>query len=547
MCAQRFADTVALAICEGIATPVTLGVYLRVKYGCWDELSVMEVRPSDYNDPSTYYADRIAVDLLRKDQSLPTTWNRRDAAIQNFWKAEHSCYRANERLAPYLEGLSHPSCDEAILRFLRLCRKYVRHLIGSRVTFDSLEGRFGPGSTFGDRGLYTTLPDKMQSQPTVNDGGTTWLQSWSQTAWGRTCAAAGRDEVVVRGNRYLTVPKDCRKDRGIAVEPSINVYYQLSLGKLMRRRLSARGLDLDYGQDVHRQVACEASKEGHMCTIDLSNASDTVSRNLVELLVPSEWHEALSSLRCSHTLLDKHWVKLEKFSSMGNGYTFELETTLFAAICAAVLEANGVEPVFGENVLVFGDDIIVPTSLGSEVLAALKFLGFEANREKSFLSGPFRESCGGDYFLGVDVRPHYIKEDVAEPQHLIALANALWRLREKAQGRTKQALHRARFKVLDALPSHIRSLRGPDVLGDIVIRDDESLWRPRIQHSIRYFKAYLPVRKDPVSWKHFHPDVVLATALYLAGSRATIRERLFEGITPRDWISGYKVKEVPCS
>jgi len=548
MSAQRLVDTVVLRLCEDIATPVSLGVYLRIKYGCWDELSVMEVRPSDYPSANSYYADRVVVDMLRKDQSLPTSWDRREAATQNFWKAERSCYRANERLAPYLEGVSHPSCEEAVSRFIRLCRKNVRFLLGSSPPpVENLQGRFGPGSTFGDRGKLITLPDKMQSQPTVNNGGTTWLQTWGQTAWGKSCAASKRDEVIVRGNRFLTVPKDCRKDRGIAVEPSINVYYQLALGRVMRRRLASRGLDLDFGQEVHRRVACEASKEGHMCTIDLSNASDTVCNNLVKLLLPTDWYEALSSLRCQFTLVDNHWVRLEKFSSMGNGYTFELETVLFAAIAAAVLEHHDVPPNFGGNVLVFGDDIIVPSSLGPEVLAALKFFGFAANEDKTFLDGPFRESCGGDYFLGADVRPHYIKEEVTEPQHLIVLANALWRLRKKAQGKLSESLRIVRFKVLDQLPSHIRALRGPEELGDCVIWDDESFWRPRIQHSVRYFDAYLPVRGDPVSWKYFDPDVVLATALYLAGSRADSQDDISRGISSRGDVTGYRIKRVSFS
>jgi len=550
MSARRLVDTVAQRICEGVATPISLGVYLRIKYGCWDELSMMEVRPSNYSSAETYFADRVVVDLLRKDESLPTSWDRREAALVNFWKAEKSCYRANERLSPYLEGASHPLFDPAIGRFLRLCRKNVRLLLGSSpLDAQALRGRFGPGSTYGDRGRLISLPDKMQSQPTVNSGGTTWLQTWSQSAWGRACAASGRSEILVRGNRFSTVPKDCRKHRGIAVEPSINVFYQLSLGRAMRHRLHRRGLDLDNGQDIHKRVACEASKEGHMCTIDLSNASDTVSKSLVELLLPTPWYEALTSLRATSTLVDGHWVKLEKFSSMGNGYTFELETTLFAAIAAAVLELRG-EPVeFGRNVLVFGDDIIVPTSSSSDLLAALKFLGFQANAEKTFVDGPFRESCGGDYFLGADVRPHYIKEEVTEPQHLIVLANALWRLREKAIGvGLHAALTRARFMVLDQLPTRIRSLRGPRELGDIVIWDHEHTWRPRIRHGIRYFDGYTPVRGDPVSWKYFHPDVVLATALFLSGSRADSSDNVGrDGVSLPDSVTGYKVREVPFS
>lgn len=542
MRAQRLVDNVALTICEGVASPVSLGVYLRIKYGCWDDLSVMEIRPSNYLKALDYFADCVVVELLRKDQSLETTWDRRKAALDNFWNAERSCFRANERLAPYLEGVSHPSCDEAILRFVRKIRKNVRFLIGDSVP-DDPKGRHGPGSTFGDRGQCATVPDKMQSQPTVNNSGTVWLQQWSLTAWGRTCAAAERDELIVRGNRFTTVPKDAKKDRGIAIEPSVNVFYQLALGQVIRRRLKMRGIDLAHAQEIHKQVACEASKEGHLSTIDLSNASDTVCTNLVKLMLPEAWYEALTSLRSGFTLVDNNWVRLEKFSSMGNGYTFELETVVFLAICMTAMESNGVEPQLGINLLVYGDDIIVPSDMSSEVLAALKFFGFTPNASKTFVSGSFRESCGGDYFLGVDVRPHYIKEELSEPQHLIVLANALWRLRKKfGHGSVYNALGKARFKVLDQLPEKIRSLRGPEALGDLVIHDDEAYWRPRIRHSIREFKAYLPVAKRRVGWQHFSPDVVLASAVYYAGQRQSSSDDLGHlGVSPRDPVTGYVI------
>lgn len=548
---RRFSDTTASAICEGVATARALGVYLRLKYECWDELAVMAISPNDYVTPEAYYADRIVVDLLRKDASLPTSFDRKAEALKNFWIAEHSCYRANERLAPYLEGRTHPDHDEALARFMRVLRKNVRLLIGSEPP-DYVPGRFGPGSTYGDKGQNATLPDKMQSRPTVNNGGTRWLQEWSVTAWGKACAAAKRDEVIVRGNRFLTVPKDCRKDRGIAVEPSINVFYQLALGRALRHRLARSGVNLDYAQDIHRQVACEASKEGHMSTIDLSNASDTVCANFVKLALPDAWYEELNSLRSTHTLVGNHWVLLEKFSSMGNGYTFELETVLFMAICCAVLEIRGDTPLPGVNIHVFGDDIIVPSQYSEDVLAALNFLGFKPNEDKTFVNGPFRESCGGDYFLGADVRPHYIKEDVTEPQHFIALANALWRLREKLSDDScnvslRRALLRARFKCLDQLPIKVRSCKGPSHLGDLVIHDHENTWRPRVRHSIRYFDCYAPVKGKAVSWKYFDGDVVLATALYLAGSRQASGDSLAEGVQPRDNISGYKIKLVPSS
>jgi len=115
-------------------------------------------------------------------------------------------------------------------------------------------------------------------------------------------------------------------------------------------------------------------------------------------------------LRSPKTFFKGQWHVLEKFSSMGNGYTFELETVIFSAITAAVHEmVTGEAAKLHQNVFVYGDDIICKTDVSLDVIAALRWFGFSLNERKSFVSGPFRESCGGDYFNGVPVRAHFFE------------------------------------------------------------------------------------------------------------------------------------------
>jgi hypothetical protein len=350
----------------------------------------------------------------------------------------------------------------------------------------------------------------------------------------------------IRGNRFTTVPKDCRKDRGIAVEPSINVFYQLAVGRLMKQRLKRSGLDLLNAKETHMRVACEASSRGNFATLDLSNASDSVATALVRLLLPHGWFELLDSLRSPTTLVKGKTVRLEKFSSMGNGYTFELETLLFAAISMTVCIELGLPAELGKDVYVFGDDIIVPTEAAPGVTAVLRYLGFDLNKEKSFVEGPFRESCGGDFFLGVDVRPYFCEEDLYEPQHYIAAANGLRRSASADPESRWPHLQRGWFRLLDQLPVPIRRLRGPTRLGDIVVHDEESRWQTEIDrsggretHGHVYLKAYMP---DPsrlkwVEWKHFRSEVVLATALRGVGDGQ-------KGILPRDPVGGHAIRRV---
>jgi hypothetical protein len=356
--------------------------------------------------------------------------------------------------------------------------------------------------------------------------------------WAKACASSGKEVSFVPGNRFTTVPKDCEKDRGIAIEPSINVFYQLGYGRVIRRRLKDSGIDLTNGQDIHRRLAREASIRGHLVTLDLSNASDTICRNLVKLLLPRKWFTVLNDLRSKKTEFRGRWHVLEKFSSMGNGFTFELETLIFLGLLLGLSRSDH-KLLPGKNVFVYGDDIILPSEYSKDVVPMLSFFGLTVNKRKTFVDGPFRESCGGDYFLGEDVRPYFLKELPNEPQQLISMANGIRALAKDSKVRSR-VIARAWLCILDALPSNIRSLRGPSDLGDLCVHDDEERWQFRWRHGIRYIKVYRPARYRKVSWSNFRPDVTLASAVYGVpwGNG---------GIIPRNSLASYKIGWVPRS
>lgn len=515
---------------EDLATPTSLKAAMLFNAGEWDQLAEMRVEPRHYRDSESYWRDACATSLLRKLVELPTSFDRKAVAEAGFLESEKKCLRTNLRLLPYLSpGL--PDTNVGVTAFLRRARKIARRILGDSPP--DLEGRFGPGATYGDRGNMTTLPHKMSSEPTITSSVSLFQHPWWSTLWARACKSEGREPVIVRGNRFTTVPKDCTKDRGIAVEPSINVFYQLGAGRAIRHALRRFGIDLTNGQDTHKRVACEASIRGHLATLDLSNASDTVCINLVKLILPTMWYETLDDLRSKRTEFRDKWHLLEKFSSMGNGFTFELETLIFLCLALAC-DPTGQKLVPGDNVFVYGDDIIVPTECSQAVVAALEFFGFSLNKTKSFVSGPFRESCGGDFFDGVDVRPYFLKESPCEPQQLIAFANGIRRLTTSGPLARRSLLRRSWFIVLDDIPTRIRDCRGPEGLGDLVIHDEESRWRTRQRGSTRYFGVYRPARHRTVAWQRFAPEVTLASAVYgVPWNNGKI--------IPRDSVSGYKV------
>jgi len=226
---------------------------------------------------------------------------------------------------------------------------------------------------------------------------------------------------------------------------------------------------------------------------------------------------------------------------MGNGFTFELETLIFAALMSVLLMKNGRSGNLGEDVFVFGDDILIPDDLAREAEAVLSYCGFSLNREKSF-SGSigFRESCGGDFYEGADVRPFYLKELRDDPWQLLPDYNGLHRNLERLQSFTGRRDFSGLRGIFSVFPTEIRRCRGPKELGDIVLHsDDQSEWRIKWKEGIRYIRSVIRVNQY-ISWAHWKPEVVLACAVYGTGDG-----RL--GVLPRDAPFSYKVKWVPFS
>jgi hypothetical protein len=539
---------------EDLGTPIALSTAIKLRYGLWDEISSVSLDPRLYLDPESYFKDAAAVSILKKMEALPTSKEERRArAIEKWWEGERSCYATNERLNRYLPCYTHNTdVDSRISAFLAEVRQVVASWIGVRPP-ELLEGRFGKGATYSDRGGNSTVPDKMSSDPSLTRDAVWFLPQWFGTQWGAALAQRHGNLSFVRGNRFATVPKTSRIDRAIASEPAINIFYQLAVGREIRARLKkATGWDMDVAQDVHRRVARESSVTREFATLDLSNASDTVAKSLVKLLLPHAWFSLMNDLRSPTTELGDKCVVLEKFSSMGNGFTFELETIIFAALSCCASRANPLNGgVLGKDVFVFGDDIIVRNDDVKSVIAVLKFCGFQLNSEKSFFGDePFRESCGGDYFMGQPVRPYFLKDSCDEPQDWIVMANGIQALLGRFAFNGQNIPRRAWFAVLDNLPIGIRGCRGPSGLGDICIHDEEKYWAKRHRRSIRYIRCYRPARKRVKRYEWYDASVVLACATYggtdNTGSPSLGRPGL-GGVVPRDAVLSYKVGWVPYS
>jgi len=234
---------------------------------------------------------------------------------------------------------------------------------------------------------------------------------------------------IVDGNRITFVPKNAKIERSIAIEPALNLYLQLGVDGFIRRRLKRWGVDLD-SQTKNQELAFKGSLQDgddSFVTIDLASASDCISLKLCQLLLPYEWYSYLLAIRSPVGIVFDEKISYEKISSMGNGFTFALESAIFTSIIYGVMKA--VQGDFdSKEFAVFGDDLIVRKALSEKVIEALSNCGFTINSEKSFLQGPVRESCGTDWFRGKPLRPVFFSDLPSTVMELFTDYNRLKRL-----------------------------------------------------------------------------------------------------------------------
>jgi hypothetical protein len=281
-------------------------------------------------------------------------------------------------------------------------------------------GRTGPGASRLARGndFYTKLFDSPLS---VTSSGLYSLYSdylSSDPSWFAAEEFRANhygDCQIVEGSQLHFVPKSDDISRLIAIEPNLNMYFQLGLGAILERRLeSFFGISLERQPDKNRELARIGSLDGSFSTIDLSSASDSLSLPMLREVLPKPVLNWFLRFRSPFAEYKGEQVKLEMISTMGNGYTFPLETILFASVVSAAssLVRQELDKPWGRrlgNFAVFGDDIICKTGITRQVIRLLELLGFSVNQQKSFVEGPFRESCGRDWYKGRDVRGVYLK------------------------------------------------------------------------------------------------------------------------------------------
>ena len=220
-------------------------------------------------------------------------------------------------------------------------------------------------------------------------------------------------------SRLLGVPKTAKGPRLIAAEPTAHQWCQQLTWKWIREQCS-RIFGSDFicftDQSLSGRLVLEASRNGELATVDLSEASDRLSCWTVERMFRCN-PSLLTALHAARTRYlrdtvskDGGFLSLRKFASQGTATTFPIMSLvmLFIALGSTLYDERITwdKIVKSRNqVRVFGDDIILPTRGYVRLCRAMDLLQLKINMAKSYADGKFRESCGVDGYDGYDVTP----------------------------------------------------------------------------------------------------------------------------------------------
>lgn len=380
--------------------------------------------------------------MLTAFQKFPFSQNANEPTIKafkNFLRFEHLCSLTNQDpiFHLYKDDEDSPELSTydnlVTTKIMRYIEEEISRILGDRPDLETLCAnlRHGPGSTADKRGQRSILIEKFIPPISCTKSSEKLLQStiMFDRRWYRSIADAGcfNDHIeyiepscedILREATCSSlefVKKTSDIDRTITIEPTGNMYLQLGIDHLIRKSLKKIGVDINT-QEKNQYLARYASESNELVTIDLSSASDSIALTWLNFF-PPKWCDLILTCRTHKTSVtdvrvcsDELILPLEKISSMGNGYTFSLETLIYTAIVSAVCRYHGYTlSSCIDMIAIYGDDIIVPKEIYGTLSYMLHRLGMRENMEKTFSHGPIRESCGMDYYLGKRIDRYTIK------------------------------------------------------------------------------------------------------------------------------------------
>lgn len=394
----------------------------------YSDLSPQDVEP--------VRAVRQALSLFQKLEFLDIGIDKQLSATETFIAAENRCRETNEIFRLWSKGMF--SFKPQIERVFFRAQQLIADTLGEVPSVSNLKLRLGPGATTLTKKRDASIVEKFTVGLACSEEFVPWASTvmselpmvtdlFSDVDFDDGCDAWSRVTIQIMDGVLSFAKKNAKTERIVVKQPPLNVMAQLAIADPLQHSLLRRGVDLK-NQLLNQELAKEGSLYGRIATLDLKSASDLIAIELVAHLLPIDWFSVLNAWRVGKLIVpwSERAIKLEQFSSMGNGFTFPLESLIFWALSHAAVEISCSKDDEFRRATVYGDDIIVPTSSALLVREVLSCAGFLVNTQKSYWTGPFRESCGADFLFGIDIRPIYVKRKL-DGAGLFSLHNGLVR------------------------------------------------------------------------------------------------------------------------
>jgi len=340
---------------------------------------------------------------------LPCTMQREQAAFDR--------YITNEEHVREFDNLRTSS----LMKEFKIAASWLFDDVFLSVSKDIRERRLkpshGPGATndklYGNaKWTNSSWPDQLESVFSFGEFGCVNWRDFLERSQSGSSVPGTPNPVKVIG-----VPKTLKTPRIIAVEQTSVMYMQQALRHSIESGIKRSKYAWSYisyeSQIPNQEMARLGSLRGELATLDLSDASDMVSNQLVREMMSGHPYllEAVDATRTRRADVPGHGiVRLAKFASMGSALCFPMEAMVFATIIFIALHRaqptvpwKQLKELYLGRVRVYGDDIIVPVEHAQVVSDLLEAFGLKVNRAKSFWTGLFRESCGKEYYSGTDI------------------------------------------------------------------------------------------------------------------------------------------------
>lgn len=416
----------------------------------------LDLPPPFTSGPEAYRNHVAAVGMLKKLPCLPLDTDPKLSALVKFLSGETECRKTNLIFGLWKRG--EFQFRPAVESILHATQRKIQKIVGEVPNVNSVRFRFSPGGASTKtkkkdsdiRSLIAEIgycSEELAGSTLLSEIMLTVPHILSFLMDGDVCCDSF--STTVHRSKLDFVRKDASTDRIITVEPPLNKFVQNGYGDYLRNCAKRHGIDLS-DQSRNRELARIGSVTNGIATVDLSNASGLMALGLIEHLWPCEWFEVLMEIRSGYTSSNGFTFSMQAYAGMGNGTTFPVESITFFCLAEAVCEYYKIPG----PVSAYGDDIIIPSAAYSMLESVFTDLGFQINSEKSFSDGPFRESCGSDWYSGYLVRPAFLRGNVSY-RRLYLLHNHYYRLCD----------YEAAEWFLDLIPNEFRKF-GPDGYGD---------------------------------------------------------------------------------